>query len=341
MAHQEDNDRAELAKKSFERLKLVSQGLTGTQAARAACRLSKWANPTYAQWKDINRTITKDMIKAVWPCPESEIAKGRWKISKCLNEDIKANAEKIYLEVYGHPLHNADSPLYFAKMLYHEFIDGRHVDFASKETNVTVHDIRQETVTFTREECRLMVEGAELELTKVKETWSKRLQDKEQEATRVFQAAQTPPASQAKVEAHLTQLRQDVQGLSQRLHPGQCQGNHISHFLSHPEVINPGEAGSSGGGNICPTCEKIFDSWSGHYMLSCNHYYHIVCLIRLMQTGSACLICNKDIPEGLYLLFGMPGDYKLRQRPVGTPSALRNLFAQEGTGDNDINAPPQ
>lgn len=32
MAHQEDNDRAELAKKSFERLKLVSQGLTGTQA---------------------------------------------------------------------------------------------------------------------------------------------------------------------------------------------------------------------------------------------------------------------------------------------------------------------
>lgn len=67
------------------------------------------------------------MIKAVWPCPESEIAKGRWKISKCLNEDIKANAEKIYLEVYGHPLHNADSPLYFAKMLYHEFIDGRHV----------------------------------------------------------------------------------------------------------------------------------------------------------------------------------------------------------------------
>ena len=80
------------------------------------------------------------------------------------------------------------------------------------------HDIRDKTITFTRDELALMVEGAELELTRMKDVWSKRLEDKEQEAIRVFQASQSPPATQAKVEAHLTQLSEDVQGLSQHLH---------------------------------------------------------------------------------------------------------------------------
>lgn len=86
MAEQEGVERAETAKKAFERLKLLSRGMTANQASRAASRLSKWANPTYAQWKDINKVVTKDMIKAIWPCPDSEIAKGRWKVSKCLND---------------------------------------------------------------------------------------------------------------------------------------------------------------------------------------------------------------------------------------------------------------
>lgn len=66
------------------------------------------------------------------------------------------------------------------------------------------HDIREQTFTFTREELALMVERAALELTKVKEIWSKRLEDKDKEAMTVLQAAQSPPTSQAKVEAHLT-----------------------------------------------------------------------------------------------------------------------------------------
>lgn len=341
MAEQEGVERAETAKKAFERLKLLSRGMTANQASRAASRLSKWANPTYAQWKDINKVVTKDMIKAIWPCPDSEIAKGRWKVSKCLNDNIKIHAERIFLEVYGHPLHNSDCPLYFAKMLYYHFVMGCQVDFSSKEVTVMTHDIREETVTFTREELALMVEGAEIELTKVKDIWSKRLEDKEHEAIRVFQAAQTPPASQAKVEAHLTQLSQDVQGLSHRLHPASRQGNHISHFLSHPETVGPHAAGSSNR-DICPVCEKIFDSWSGHYRLSCGHFYHLVCLVRLMQTGSACSLCNVSFPEALYNLFGMVAEYKLKPRRASTPSALRNLFDNEGGGDNEVNqAPPQ
>ena len=62
------------------------------------------------------------MIKEIWPCVDSEIKKGRWKVSRCNNEDIKIHAECIFLKVFGHPLHNVDYPLYFAKMLYVQFV---------------------------------------------------------------------------------------------------------------------------------------------------------------------------------------------------------------------------
>ena len=55
----------EMAHKAYERLKILGQGLTARQATRTACRLSKWANPTYVQWKDIHKEITKDMIKTI------------------------------------------------------------------------------------------------------------------------------------------------------------------------------------------------------------------------------------------------------------------------------------
>ena len=118
MADQCEIAHNELAQKVYKRLKSLAQGLTAQQATRTTCRLSRWANPTYLQWKDINKEITKDMIKAISPCVDSEIKKGRWKVSRCNNEDIKLHAERIFLEVFGHPLHNADCPLYFAKMLY-------------------------------------------------------------------------------------------------------------------------------------------------------------------------------------------------------------------------------
>ena len=117
MANQCENACNELAQKAYERLKTLAQGLTAQQATRTTCRLSRWANPTYLQWKDINKEITKDMIKVIWPYAKLEIKKGRWKVSRCNNEDIKIHAKRIFLEVFGHPLHNADCPLYFAKIL--------------------------------------------------------------------------------------------------------------------------------------------------------------------------------------------------------------------------------
>ena len=47
MADQCEDARNELAQKAYERLKTLSQGLTAQQATRTACRLSRWANPTY------------------------------------------------------------------------------------------------------------------------------------------------------------------------------------------------------------------------------------------------------------------------------------------------------
>ena len=110
MADQREIVHNELAQKAYKRLETLAQGLTTQQATRIVCRLSRWANPTYLQWKDINRDITKDIIKAIWPCADSEIKKGRWKVSRCNNRDIKMHAERIFLKVFGHPLHNADCP---------------------------------------------------------------------------------------------------------------------------------------------------------------------------------------------------------------------------------------
>ena len=88
----------------------------------------------------------------------------------------------------------------------------------------------------------------------------------------MLQASQTPPGGQAKVEARLMQLSQDVQGLAHRLNP---KRSHISHFLSHPKVIAPNVTDTSAR-SLCPVCDKLFDSWSGQYTLACDHYYHLV-----------------------------------------------------------------
>lgn len=328
MAEAIENERHEQARKAYERAKALSQGQTAREATRTACRFSNWANPAHLQYKEVNREITKDMVKAIWPCPEGEIKKGRWKISRCLNEDIKQNAERIFLEVYGHPLHNADASLYFAKMLYMHFVKQRPVDFASKEVTVNTHDIREETVTFTRQELALIVEGAGLELAQVKQTLGEKLAEKEKEAVRLSQAQTPPPQANTRVEEQLNRLTEDVKGISDRLNPLR-QGNHISHFLSHPELINEENVPSSSSGSQCPLCYKVFDGWSGCYMLPCGHYYHLVCLVRQMQHAPVCAICQAPLHKGLYTIFGMSTDYKPSESENRTPSVLRNLFQDE------------
>ena len=58
-------------------MKKIAQGMSGQQTTHTAQRLSRWENPNHAQWKDINKEVTKDMIKAIWPCDHGETKKDR------------------------------------------------------------------------------------------------------------------------------------------------------------------------------------------------------------------------------------------------------------------------
>ena len=111
------------------------------------------------------------MVKEVWPCLDSETGKGWWKISRCRRVDeIKQNAETIAMEVFGHPLHNHDAPLYFAKMLYMQFVLERPVDFSLKEAPQSgATDFKSQSITLTKDELQLALEGAKLELKEQKE----------------------------------------------------------------------------------------------------------------------------------------------------------------------------
>ena len=40
-------------------MKELAQGMTAQQATRTAQILSKWTNPNHAQWKDINKDVSK------------------------------------------------------------------------------------------------------------------------------------------------------------------------------------------------------------------------------------------------------------------------------------------
>ena len=71
-------------------------------------------------------------------------------------------------------------------------------------------------MTFTREELDIMVEGASLEISKVKETLEAKLAKKEQDIIRLSQVQTTLPSNE-RVEVQLNKLYQDVQGFSQCL----------------------------------------------------------------------------------------------------------------------------
>ena len=130
------------------------------------------------------------------------------------------------------------------------------------------------------------------------------------------------------MEAQLNKLTQDVQGLSQRLNPV-CQGNHISHFLIHPKLVDMNNVASSSSNDQCLVCYKLFDGWIGYYMLPCRHYYHFICLVHQMKNASTCLICDMPINQGLYTMFDMSNDYKAPRQQGQNPSAIRNLFTRE------------
>ena len=52
-------DQHKVAQRAYNKMKSLSQGMTARTTTRTASRLSRWENPTYVQWKDINQEVTK------------------------------------------------------------------------------------------------------------------------------------------------------------------------------------------------------------------------------------------------------------------------------------------
>ena len=113
--NEEEQAHKEQPKKAYTRLQSLSMAMGTRDALRIALRLSRWGNTLHKQWKEINDIVITSMVKEVWPCLDSETTKGRWKVTRCRVDEIKNNAETIAMEVFGHPLHNHDAPLYLPK----------------------------------------------------------------------------------------------------------------------------------------------------------------------------------------------------------------------------------
>lgn len=99
-------------------------------------RTSKWALADGKLWKDIQWTVTTEMVKEAWPSVlDEQIRKGRLKLDKCIILKIRQNADAIYLAILGTTLFHTDCPLWFAKMLYIRYVLKQPVDFSSREPN--------------------------------------------------------------------------------------------------------------------------------------------------------------------------------------------------------------
>ena len=175
--------------------------------ARIAARTSEWASATGVQWKEINQIVDRDMIKSIWRgVADDNIKKGRLKLSQCNNDDIKVNAERIYLDVIGQPLHHTDCPLWFAKMLYMHYVMGRPVDFSSRAPHLSLDDIQSNAITLTRDELGLALQGASCEVHEVRE-----------ELTQIKQVAQASQAGDAEASNAQRDLQREVKALTRQL----------------------------------------------------------------------------------------------------------------------------
>ena len=124
--------------------------------------------------------------------------------------------------------------------------------------------------------------------------------EKDKEISQIIQASQTPRANQARMEQGLHRLSQDVQSLTNRVTQSLHVTPHISHLIVHPNFVPT----ASSEVTLSSQCPQIFDGWSGLYTLSCGHFYHLICLITLMQNTNQCTLCLKEIPKGVYYMFG-------------------------------------
>lgn len=291
----DDRDRC---KRAYERLRSMVQGVGPNDTARIAARCSTWANPTGVQWSEVNKIVDKDMVKSIWRgVPNDNISKGRLKLSQCSDNDIREHGERIFLDVMGQPMHHQDCPLWFAKMLYCHFVLQRPVDFSSRTPHLVVEDIRSSTITITREELGLALQGAACEVHDVKEELQTQLQASQAAPAGASSSTSRDLARELKV------LQRQLQKMEEQLACKSFQS------IEHPNTILPPPLHAVAGGP-CPVCRAFFHDWSGHYVLPCGHMYHISCLMQSMMNSLTCAICNYELSEHLYNMFKLSSEYE-------------------------------
>ena len=299
------------AKRAFERLQQMASAPSVNETARIAARTSRWAPADGAQYSAVTRTVDKDMIKAAWPgVTDDAIKKGRLKTTACNVPAITANAERIYVDVMGQPLHHNDCPFWFAKMLYMQFVLGTPVDFSSRPPHLHVEDIRSESITIPRAELRLALSGASMEVHEKVEELQTQLQ----------QGSQRPPESSTSRET-----LHEMKELNKRLRTMQEneQKPHAMSQLLHPNTVEAPTAA-----NVldtpCPVCQYAIQKWSGFYTIPCGCMYHLKCLVDSMLQNTKCVLCSNEIPKNMYMIFNMGGDYD-RLVPTASGISLRDL----------------
>ena len=292
------------AKKAYDRLRQMADALTINETARIAGRTSRWAPVAGAQYAQVNKDVDKDMVKSVWPgVTDDHIKKGRLKTTSCNVPEIQANAEHIYVDVMGQPLHHNDCPFWFAKMLYMQFVLGIPVDFSSRPPHLHVEDIRSESITIPRAELRLALSGASMEIHEKVDELQTQLQQATQRGSQ--QATQEQPESSASRET-LNEMKE----LNKRLRTMQEQQQrpHPMAQLLHPNTIENLTTENSMLIS-CGFCQYLFHGWSGYYVLPCGCMFHLSCLVESMLQSPKCFLCKKDLPKNLYMTFNMGEEY--------------------------------
>ena len=303
------------AKKAYDRLQQMASASTINETARIAGRTSRWAPVTGAQYAQVNKDVDKDMVKSVWPgVTDDQIKKGRLKTTSCNVPEIQANAEHIYVDVMGQPLHHNDCPFWFAKILYMQFVLGVPVDFSSRPPHLHVEDIRSESITIPRAELRLALSGASMEIHEKVDELQTQLQQATQRERE--QATQGQPQTSATNEA----LHEELKEMNKRLRTmeEQQQRPHPMAQLVHCntiETLTPDNATRIN----CGYCRFLFHAWSGYHVAPCGCFFHLSCLVDSMLQGPKCFLCKKDFPKNFYMSFNMGGDY---DRLVPSPSTV-------------------
>jgi hypothetical protein len=81
---------------------------------------------------------------------------------------------------------------------------------------------------------------------------------------------------------------------------------------------------------ICAVCIFGFGPEGGFHLRSCEHIYHLMCLISFMVTCRRCGVCKAPFHKRLYELFGlhpyMPSSWKLN---LENAPALRQLWGDD------------